>query len=459
MTKSAKVYLTKTLKEEPWGSKISRIMAASLAAVDPAVAIGRTLSRDGDILHAAGQKIKLDDYKNISILAIGKAGIPMAVSTADLIFDRLTGGTVLTKSTGSGIPDRFNGKIKLFFGGHPIPDQNSIKATAEILSYFSDQTEEDLIIALISGGGSALFTAPAPGISLTDIQQANRIFLDHGLTIQEINTIRKHISQIKGGKLAGYLHPARTITLILSDVVGDPINMIASGPTAPDPSTYTDSLEIINHYQLDQHLPPSILKHIKNGTERHISDTPKPGDPVFEGQTSLVIAGISDALSGGLEQAQREGFQSSILPDPLVGEARQAGVSLAKLLYQTSISNVKTPTCMIAGGESTVTLTDSINPGRGGRNLELALSAVKQLAGCKDLALVTLATDGEDGVTDAAGAIVTGQTLARATALGLDPDDFLSNHDSYSFFLALDDLLQPGPTGTNVNDICFLFTF
>ena len=459
MTISAKALLTRTLREEPWGSKISRILAASLAAVDPAVAIDRTLSRDGKILHAAGQKIKMDDFKNVSILAIGKAGIPMAVAAADLISDHLTGGTVLTKSFGPGIPDRFNGKIKLFRGGHPIPNQDSLKSTAEILSYFSDQSEDDLIIVLISGGGSALFTAPAPGISLTDIQQANRIFLEHGLTIQEINTIRKHISQIKGGQLAGYLHPARTITLILSDVVGDPMDMIASGPTVPDPSTYADALDIISNYHLEQYLPSSISKHIKDGNERNILDTPKPGDPVFQGQTSFVIAGIGDALRGGLRQAQKEGFQSTILPEALVGEARQVGLRFAELLCQPSISAAQTPTCLIAGGESTVTLTDSIKPGKGGRNLELALSAVEQLAGHEDLALVTLATDGEDGVTDAAGTIVTGQTLARAAALGLNPADFLSNHDSYAFFLALDDLLLPGPTGTNVNDLCFLFAF
>ncbi len=459
MTLSAESFLTRTLRGKPWGSKISRILAASLAAVDPGVAIDLTLKRDGNLLYTAGQKFNLDDFKNLHILSIGKAGIPMAVAVADLIFDHLTGGAVLTKSVGSGIPDRFNGKIKLYRGGHPIPNQDSLKSTAEILSYFSDQTKDDLVIVLISGGGSALFTAPAPGISLSDIQQANQIFLDHGLTIQEINTIRKHISQIKGGQLAELLHPARTITLILSDVVGDPMDMIASGPTVPDPTTYADALEIISKYQLEQYLPSSISKHLMDRNESKILENPKPGDPVFQGQTSIVIAGIQDALIGGLKQAQQEGFQSAILPEPLAGEAKQVGEKLAEFLCQSSISAPQTPTCLIAGGETTVTLTGSTKPGKGGRNLELSLSAVKHLAGRKDLALVTLATDGEDGVTDAAGSIVTGQTLARAAELGLNPDDFLSNHDSYAFFLALDDLLMPGPTGTNVNDLCFLFNF
>lgn len=459
MIKPAEAFLTKTLREKPWGINVTRILSASLAAVDPAVALEQTLQRNGNTLVVPGQKINLDDFENVYLLAIGKAGIPMAVAAADLIADRLSGGLVLSKSIGSGIPDRFHERIRLYHGGHPIPNQDSLKSAGEILSYYSNMNKEDLIIILISGGGSALFTSPAPGISLTDIQQANQVFLDHGLDIQEINTIRKHISQAKGGQLAGLLHPARTITLILSDVIGDPMDMIASGPTVPDPSTFQDAQVIINKYQLEEHLPTAIKKHLKAGVDRTIPETPKPGDPVFQGQTSLVIAGIQNAIKGGIEQAQEAGFRSQILPDPLSGEAKLVGVRLAELICQTSISDAQIPVCLIAGGETTVTLTDSKKPGKGGRNLELALSAVRPLAGRNDLALVTLATDGEDGITDAAGAIVTGETLERAEELGLNPDEFLANHDSYSFFQALDDLLLPGVTGTNVNDLCFLFTF
>jgi len=459
MIKSAEAFLTRTLRDKPWGKNITRILAAALAAVDPAVVLQQSLQRDGNILVVQGQKINLDDFENVYLLAIGKAGIPMTVAAADLIADRLTGGLVLSTSIGSGIPERFHERIRLYRGGHPIPNQDSLMSAGEILSYYSNMNKEDLVIILISGGGSALFTSPAPGISLTDIQQANQVFLDHGLDIQEINTIRKHISQVKGGHLAELLHPAKTITLILSDVVGDPMDMIASGPTVPDPSTFQEAQAIINKYQLDGVLPTSIKKHLKAGVNGTIRETPKPGDPVFRGQTSLVIAGILNAISGGFEQAQELGFSSQILPDPLSGEAKRVGTRLAELLSQTSISQSQIPICLIAGGETTVTITDTKEPGKGGRNLELALSAVRPLAGRKDLALVTLATDGEDGMTDAAGAIVTGETLTRAEDLGLNPDDFLATHDSYSFFQALDDLILPGVTGTNVNDLCFLFTF
>jgi len=459
MIKPAESFLTRTLREYPWGIKITRILAASLAAVDPAAAINRALQRNGNILSVAGQEIKLEDFKNVYLLAIGKAGIPMAVAAGDLVSDHLSGGAVLSKSLDPGIPDDYQEKIKLYQGGHPIPDQNSLNSTEEILSLFSSQTSNDLIIVLISGGGSALFTSPQTGISLKDLQQANKIFLERGLNIQEINTIRKHISQIKGGQLAGQLYPARTISVILSDVIGDPIDMIASGPTVPDPSTYDDALAVIRKYQLEGSLPTSINTHLKAGAEGKIPETPKVGDPVFQGQTSLVIAGIQDAMNGALGQAQKEGYLSQISPDPLEGEAKMAGDRLAKILCQLETSEYQEGNCLITGGETTVSLTGSLKPGRGGRNLELALGAVRQMSGHKGLALITLATDGEDGVTDSAGAVVTGETLARAEELGLNPDDFLARHDSYTFFKALDDLLLPGATGTNVNDLCFLFKF
>jgi len=459
MIKPAEAFLTKTLREKPWGKKVTSILAASLVAVDPAAVLDRILQRDGNILSVAGQEIRLEDFKNVSLLSIGKASIPMAVAVADLVSDRLSWGAVLSKSLDPGIPDSYQEKIKLYRGGHPIPDQDSLKSTEEILSLFSSQTNNDLVIVLISGGGSALLTSPAPGITLTEIQLANQIFLDHGLDIQEINTIRKHISQTKGGQLAGLIHPARIITLILSDVIGDPLDIIASGPTVPDPTTFHEAQAIINKYQLENYLPTAIKNHLKAGVDGTIPETPKPGDPIFQDQTSLVIAGVQTALKGGFEQAQEAGYRSKILPDPLSGEARLVGVRIAELLCQTTLSDPQLPVCLIAGGETIVTLTDTKNPGMGGRNLELALSAVRPLAGRKNLALITLATDGEDGVTDAAGAVVTGDTLARAEKLGLNPDDFLARHDSYTFFKALDDLLLPGATGTNVNDLCFLFNF
>ncbi len=459
MIKPAEAFLTSSLREKPWGLKTARILAASLAAVDPTAAIEQALQRKGQTLYVGEQQFDLSVYKSIYLLAIGKAALPMASAAAALIPDRLTAGLILTKHDNHVVPVPRNKKFTLLRGGHPIPDQDSLKSAEEIISRLSTLNKDDLIIVLISGGGSALFTAPTPGISLADIQESNQVFLDHGLAIQEINTIRKHLSRVKGGQLAGSIYPAKIITLILSDVIGDQIDMIASGPTVPDTSTFQDAQGIVFKYQLDEFLPPPVIKHLKAGADGKIPETPKPGDPAFKNQTTLVIAGNRDAIEGGLQQAQREDFKGQKLPGQLIGEARLAGKELAKLLLEYSKNETSQPNCLITGGETTVTLTDVINPGKGGRNLETALSAVRQLAEHKNIALITLATDGEDGVTDAAGAVATGETLARAAQLGLDPDEFLSNHDAYSFFQALDDLLLPGVTGTNTNDLCFLFTF
>jgi len=459
MIKPAEAFLTRTLREEIWGKKVARILSASIASVDPAIALARALNREKNHLEVTGRRIDLEDYSNLYLLSIGKAGISMAVAAADLISDHLTGGFVLTKPNSDDIPARYRNKIQVHQGGHPIPDAMGARSTEKVISCFSQLSENDLVIVLISGGGSALLTAPASGISLTDIQQTNRTFLEHGLNIQEINTIRKHLSLVKGGQLTDLLQPARMITLILSDVVGDPMDMIASGPTVPDPSTFKDALSIIERFQLEKHLPASVTNHLLAGAEGKVQETPKPGDPIFKDQINLIIASIQDAIQGGLEQAQKEGFNPQVISQPLEGEARLAGENIAETLIKSSLSEPQVSHCLIAGGETTVTLTDVGKPGKGGRNLELALAAVRKLAGHKGLALVSLATDGEDSMTDAAGAIVTGETLSRAEALGLDPDEFLDNHDSYSFFQALDDLLLPGVTGTNVNDLCFLFSF
>jgi hydroxypyruvate reductase len=456
MTQPAQLLLTKSLREKPWGMKTARILAASLTAVDPGAVLDRVLHRAGNILTIADQTLNLEEYRQISLLSVGKAAIPMASAAGDLLSDHLSFGAVLTKTLGSHLPDQLREKIKVYQGSHPIPGQDSLISTEEILSSFSGQSSANLVLVLISGGGSALFAAPAPEIKLDDLQQTNRFFLERGLEIREINTIRKHLSRVKGGQLAAHLYPAKTITLVLSDVMGDPLDLIASGPTVPDPSTFQDALTIIRKYRLMDDLPTSVINHLKAGADGNIPDTPKPGDPVFQNQTALVIASNQDAIRGGLQQARKEGFRSHRIARPLAGEARHVGEELAKLLRNSARGQ---HTCLIAGGETTVNLTDTIHPGAGGRNLETALSAVKELAGQEEIALITLATDGEDGVTNAAGAVVTGHTLARAAALGLDPDDFLAAHDSYNFFKALDDLLLPGSTGTNVNDLCFLFTY
>ncbi len=458
MSKSAQAFLTRSLRENPWGLKTARILAASVAAVDPSKAIECAMQRVEQTLIIAGQEVDLSVYNSIYLLALGKAALAMASAVADIIPERLSAGLILTKNIDQANFSPKN-KFTIFQGGHPIPNQDSLDSTKEIIARLSNLTEQDLVIVLISGGGSALFTAPAPGISLADIQDSNQVFLDHGLDIQEINIIRKHLSLIKGGQLAGILFPAKTITMILSDVIGDPVDIIASGPTVPDNSTFQDALKVIEKYKLEEFLPRPVVTHLKKGLEGNIPETPKPGDPIFKNQLVRVIAGNKDAIEGGLQRAYKEGFNGKALSGFLVGEARVAGQNLAKLLLDTSRQKNSLPLCLIAGGESTVILTDTKKPGKGGRNLETALSAVRILADQNNIAFITLATDGEDGVTDAAGAVVTGTTLTHAAKLGLDPDEFLKNHDAYTFFEALGDLLLPGVTGTNTNDLCFLFSF
>ncbi|MCJ7735619.1 MAG: glycerate kinase [Anaerolineales bacterium] len=460
MIKSSDIFLTRSLREKPWGEKAARIMASALAAVDPKESVKKHLGREKNILQVVDQNINLDLFNSVTLLAVGKAALPMALGAAEILSEKLTRGFILTKPGDIHVPEEYQNKLKLFFGGHPIPNQGSVNAAAEIIHQLSGLTEHDLVIVLISGGGSTLFSAPEEGITLTDLQQTNRALMRCGANIQEINTIRKHLSRVKGGQLARIIHPAKTFSLVLSDVIGDPLDMIASGPTVPDRSTFQDAVSISQKYHLRDAFPQSVNSRLESGSLGGYTETPKPGDSIFRDQINLVIGSNHDAIQGAVTQAIQEGFQAGIIPDPLSGEARLAGVQMAKVLKQMAQDGnpLPRPACLIAGGETTVTLNIE-DPGLGGRNLETALSAVRHLAGLKNAALITLATDGEDGITDAAGAVVTGETFTRANEMDLNPDVFLKEHNAYPFFESLDDLLLPGVTQTNVNDLCFLFTF
>jgi hydroxypyruvate reductase len=320
--------------------------------------------------------------------------------------------------------------------------------------------ENDLILVLVSGGGSSLFAAPAPGLSLEDLIAVNQLLLTSGAEITEINIIRKHLSAVKGGQLARIAAPAAVTTLLLSDVVGDSIDMIASGPTAPDPSTYQEALEVVDKYDLQTRVPPSIIRHLQKGEAGQVEETPKPGDPYFQKGGLWIVGSNQDAIQAGIQQARREGFNTGSLPFPLQGEALKTGQEAAFLLRQMAATGnpLQRPACMIGGGETTVTLPPAGASGRGGRNLEMALGAVQTLQDAEDAVLITLATDGEDGETDAAGGVVTGDSYQRGYSRGLEPEAYLADHNSYAYFQALDDLLLPGVTHTNVNDLCFLFT-
>lgn len=337
------------------------------------------------------------------------------------------------------------GPVPIIEGDHPVPGEASLQAGTAAIKFLSQLTQDDLLICSISGGGSALMTAPR--VPLEDLQMLTSALLACGARIDEINTMRRHLDELKGGGLASFANGARVLTLLLSDVVGDSLEAIASGPTAPDPTTHADALSIIEKYKLKDKMPASIIPAFK--------ETLKPGNPIFERIQNTVIASNSIALHAAQVQAELQGFQVKIINTGLQGEARLIGKEIASQLKE-SLQIIGRPFCLLAGGETTVTLRGA---GRGGRNQELALAAVDVLSGLKDVMLISIATDGEDGPTDAAGAFVTGETAQRAESLGMFAAGYLSANDAYSYFDALGDLVRTGPSGTNVNDLVICFAF
>lgn len=445
-------FSTDTLRASPHGEAVCRILAAAINAVEPGAAVNRHMGRSASTLTIAGRDYALDTYERVLVFGFGKASVPMYHAAAAILADKFSGGIAISKTPATSQ----HPNLQVLTAAHPVPDQTGVRATGKILNALENTKKQDLVIFLISGGGSALLTAPAPGISLGDVQATTESLLASGADITAINTVRKHLSQVKGGNLARQAHPAETVALILSDVIGDPLDMIASGPTVPDPTTYAQALEIL---QAKGGIPHSVKEHLRKGAKGEIPETAKPGDPVFERVANVLIGNNYQAAQAAARQASEEGFNPLLLTTRLQGEARSIGPVLAAIGGQIIASDEPIPrsACLIAGGETTVTLRQ--NPGLGGRNQEVALSAVSELAGLADILLVTLATDGDDGPSDAAGAVVSGETLGRARALGLDPADFLARNDSYHFFEPLGDLLRPGPTETNVNDLNFVFVF
>jgi hydroxypyruvate reductase len=373
----------------------------------------------------------------------------MALPLLELLSDLTSGGLLIPKTISNlaGQASDLLQNLQIQPGDHPIPNENSLLAGQTALALASNLGENDLLICLISGGGSALMSAPRDGISLGDLRQLTAALLACGARIDEINALRRRLDLLKGGGLARMASSANVVSLILSDVVGNPLETIASGPTAPDPTTREDALRILEKYHLVNQIPPAIQRALQNAPE-----TPKPGDALFERVQNVLVGSNRLAALAALEQAQREGFKTAFLGDDWQGEARDVAQDLCQTLKN---SDIKPPFCLVAGGETTVTLRGQ---GRGGRNQELALAAVHPLSELPGKMLVTLATDGEDGPTDAAGAVVDSHTLTRGLEHGLAPASFLADNNAYPYFDALGDLLRPGPSGTNVNDLVFLFS-
>jgi hydroxypyruvate reductase len=447
-------FMTKSLKASPIGHTVSNILVKAIEAVDPEKAVAQYLHREESNLYIGKKLYDLNHIDRIFLIGFGKASVPMGLSAISILGEYLTSGILVTK--------RFNGKaipnISVIEGGHPVPDQRSKDAAKRIVQLLSKTKGDDLVICLISGGGSSLLTLPVEEISLDHIQILTKILLESGATINEINCLRKHISQVKGGQLARFAAPARIASLILSDVVGDPIDVIGSGPTTPDPTTYLDAIRILEKYGIVNEVPTQIEQHLKLGLRGQIPETPKPDDPIFTKTENKIIGNNFLAAKAAVSQAKQSGFNTMLLTTSLQGEANIAGKMIAAVAKQIATTGdpIPRPACIIIGGETTVTIRGN---GKGGRNQELALGAVKDIAGLQNTLLITLATDGDDGPTDAAGAVVTGETLDRVISIGQNPTDYLQRNDSYEFFNSLNDLLKPGLTGTNVNDLIFLMLY
>ena len=436
-------FYTTTLQNHPRGRDIVRIMNACIEAVEPGNAVRRFVKLEKNLLHIDDETYHLDEFERVNVLGLGKATEAMSLALLDVLTPHPSRGLLIPKVAFDSPASGFT----VSPGGHPVPTEASVLAGNAAFDLASSLTERDLLICLISGGGSALMTSPQHGLDLADLQTLTRLLLACGARVDEINTLRRHLDRVKGGGVARSANGARIISLILSDVVDNPLEAIASGPTAPDPTTREDALNILKKYDLLGKAPAAILKVLENSSE-----TPKSNNPIFERVQNALVGSNSLAAGAGFEMAKSLGFQAHFLGDTWQGEARSVAIDLCKFFKR----NYERPFCLIAGGETTVTLRGH---GKGGRNQELALAAAIEMNGLENSMLIALATDGEDGPTDAAGAVVTGETIQRAKEKNIAADSFLENNDAYSFFDRFGDLLKPGPTGTNVNDLMMLFGF
>ncbi len=431
---------------------LRRIFSAGLAAVDPETAIRHHVLRRGANLEVDGHCYHLPDYRQVWIVGGGKASAPMAKALSQLIGDHLSGGTIVVKYDHGMELDR----VRVLEAAHPVPDQAGVRGTETILELLSHCAERDLVMGAFSGGGSALLPAPRPPLSLEDKQRTTRLLLECGADIHEINCIRKHLSRSKGGGMARATYPARLVSLFLSDVIGDDLDVIASGPTVADRSSFQDCLQIIAKYRLRDALPQPVFELIERGVAGREPETPKPGAPLFEKVQNVIVGNNRAALEAAAEKARSLGYRPVILTSCLEGEASEVAKAIAAVAKEVAWSGrpVQPPACILAGGETTVTVKGS---GKGGRNQEFALSLALAIAGQAGVWALCAGTDGTDGPTDAAGALVSGSTIAAARRAGLDALEHLRDNNAYPFFLALGDLLITGPTRTNVMDmVCVL---
>ena len=424
------------------------IFYAGLQAVEPNNSVKKYCRLEGDNLFIKNKKYDLTRFNNLFIVGAGKATAPMASALEDILGNRIKTGIINVKYEHV---TELNHIIQIE-AGHPVPDNNGQKGAQAILDLVKDAGKDDLALCLVSGGGSALLPLPFSGLTLKDKQETTKVLLSCGATIHEINAIRKHTSMIKGGWLAHTAYPAELISLILSDVIGDDLDIIASELTVPDPNTFQDCVQIIKKYNILNKIPKAIASHIAAGVSGKVPETPKPGNPIFDNTHSLIIGSNFEAVIAAKRKAESIGYNTLILSSMIEGETRdvaQVHGAIAKEINKTG-NPLPIPACILSGGETTVTLKGK---GRGGRNQEFALATAIDIAGMESIVALSAGTDGTDGPTNAAGAIADTNTIKKALASGLDPNNFLSNNDSYNFFNKLGDLFITGPTNTNVMDL------
>jgi hydroxypyruvate reductase len=408
------------------------IFKAAVDAANPAAMVEKTLRGRKD----------LDRYERIFVVGGGKAGGTMAKAAERVLGKRITAGCIAVKD-GDAAKCRY---IDLHPSGHPVPDQRGVEAAKRIAALCEVAQAKDLVLCLLSGGASALLPAPVPPITLAEKQETTKLLLASGATIHEINAVRKHLSVIKGGRLAKFAAPARVLTLALSDVVGDQLDVIGSGPTAPDEATFATALAVLDRYAIRAKVPARVREVLEKG----IDESPKPGDPLFARVENIIVGSNQKSLEAAAAKARSLGYKTMILASTIEGETRDVARLHAAIARQirTSGQPLKTPACIVSGGETTVTIRGK---GKGGRNQEFALAAAIDLDGLKDALVFSAGTDGTDGPTDAAGALADGKTCERA---GMDAAKrALAENNSYPFFEKLGDLVITGSTGTNVMDV------
>ena len=426
----------------------NEIFQAALTAADPEEAILRHVQVENDVLMVGGAQYKLSHYDRILVVGAGKAGVPMARAVENLLGDRITDGLVVVKE-GYTAP---LSKVKVHEASHPVPDERGIEGATKILEMMEEAGEQDLVICLISGGGSALFVAPSEGITLDDKQEVTRLLLACGATIHEINAVRKHLSKVKGGCLARVAYPATVVNLILSDVVGDNLDVIASGPMYPDSSTFETAIGVFKYYKIWDKVPQPVRERLQKGLDGEIEETPKPDDPFFKNCTWELVGTNLLALLASRDQAESLGYRTIVLSSGIEGETREVAKVHTAMAKEVLLSGhpIHAPACILSGGETTVTIKGE---GKGGRNQEFVVASALELDGVERVVALSGGTDGTDGPTDAAGAVADGQTVSRAKALGLDSEKHLEQNDAYPYFQQLGDLIITGPTSTNVMDI------